>query len=204
MQEQVQRMNRLVAEMLELARFEAVRNVESYKIFDLSQLVDKVILGTEALAFENNVECIADIAPRTMVLADPDGMEKVVYILMENALKYTPSGEKIFIKTYVDSHKVVLVIRNTGVACPKEDIPFLFDRFYRGDKAHPSTDNFGLGLSIAQAIVEANKGKIGCNSVSNDKQKYTEFIVNLKNVSDKQISKKEKKDAKKNAKKVKK
>lgn len=197
MEEQVRRMSRLVAEILELARFEAVRNVDDYQVFNLSELVDKVLLGIEALAFENNVECVTDVVPRAMVLADPDGMEKVIYILLENALKYTPAGEKIIVKVYIDAHKVVLVVRNTGVACPKEEIPFLFDRFYRGDKSHPSTDNFGLGLSIAHAIVEANKGRIGCNSVDSEKQKYTEFIINLRNISNKQIIKKEKKNAKK-------
>ncbi len=196
--EQVERMRHMVGEMLELARFEAVRNEDAYRVFNLSELVDKVVLGVEALAFEHNVECQTDIASRAMVFADPDGMEKVVYSLMENAVKYTPSGEKIFIKVYINTgkigaRKVVLLIRNTGVALPKEDIPMLFDRFYRGDKAHTSTDNYGLGLAIAQSIVEGNKGKIGCNSVDNGKEKYTEFIVVLKNISEKKIQKRAKK-----------
>ena len=195
--EQVGRMRSLVNEMLELARFEAVRNEESFCVFNMSELVDKVVLGTEALAFEAGVVCETNIAGRAMVYADPAGMEKVVYTLMENAVKYTPRGERIYVRLYVDSNKVVLVVRNTGVALPKEEIPFLFDRFYRGDKSHPSTNNFGLGLSIAETIVDANKGKIGCNSVDNGKQKYTEFIVNLKQLSDKKIAKKEKKNAKK-------
>ncbi len=203
MEEQVERMRHLVGEMLELARFEAVRNEDSFRVFNLSELVDKVVLGTEALAFENNVECRMSTLPRAMVLADPDGMEKAIYTLMENAVKYTPSGEKIFVKLYIESGKVVLAIRNTGVALPKEEIPLLFDRFYRGDKAHTSTDNYGLGLAICQAIVEGNRGRIGCNSVDNGREKYTEFIINLKHISDKRISKKEKRDVKKCAKKSK-
>ena len=195
--EQVVRMRTLVNEMLELARFEAVRNEENFCIFNMKDIVDKVVLGTEALAFEAGVECKTNVVDRAMVCADPQGMERVIYTLMENAVKYTPSGERIFIRLYVEANKVVLVVRNTGVALPKEEIPLLFDRFYRGDKSHPSTNNFGLGLAIAETIVDANKGKIGCNSVDNGKQKYTEFIVNLKQISDKQIAKKERKNAKK-------
>lgn len=195
--EQVGRMRTLVNEMLELARFEAVRNEDNFCIFNMKDLVDKVVLGTEALAFEAGVECKTNIVDRAMVYADPQGMEKVIYTLMENAVKYTPSGECIYIRLYVEANKVLLIVRNTGVALPKDEIPFLFDRFYRGDKSHPSTNNFGLGLAIAETIVDANKGKIGCNSVDNGKQKYTEFIVNLKQISDKQIAKKERKNAKK-------
>ncbi len=190
--EQVGRMRSLINEMLELARFEAVRNEDSFCVLNMKDVVDKVVLGTEALAFEAGVECVTKTVDRAMVYADPDGMEKVMYTLMENAVKYTPRGEHIYVRLYIESNKVVLVVRNTGVALPKEDIPFLFDRFYRGDKSHPSTNNFGLGLSIAEAIVDANKGKIGCNSVDNGKEKYTEFIVNMKQLSEKQIIKKEK------------
>ena len=198
--EQVVRMRTLVNEMLELARFEAVRNEDNFCIFNMRELVDKVVLGIEALAFEAGVECKTNAVDRAMVCADPQGMEKVIYTLLENAVKYTPRGEHIFIRLYVEANKVLFIVRNTGVALAEDEIPFLFDRFYRGDKSHPSTNNFGLGLAIAETIVDANKGKIGCNSVDNGKQKYTEFIVNLKQVSDKQIAKKERKDAKKNKK----
>ncbi len=182
MREQTERMGHLVNEMLELARFEAIHPVDMFRLFDFSDLVTKVTLASEVLAFEGNKMIESNIEPNLYIFADPDGMEKVLYTLLENALKYTPENGNISISLTTEKHYVILKIRNTGVGIARKDMPNLFERFFRGDESHHSSDNFGLGLAIARAIVESNKGSIGVDS---DGSTYTEFAVIMKRKSNK-------------------
>ncbi len=174
---QLDRMTRLINGMLELSRFEVMHNTAAFQRVDFSKLAEGVMLGIEVLAFENNITLETKIPKGICIYADPDGMEKVVYALLENAVKYTPIREKISVVMYVEKRKVFLHVKNTGVGVPSSEIPKLFDRFYRGDPAHTSSNNFGLGLPIVKSIVEANKGII---AVSSKEKEYTEFVVIMK------------------------
>ncbi|WP_284120915.1 sensor histidine kinase, partial [Klebsiella pneumoniae] len=86
-------------------------------------------------------------------------------ILLDNALKYTNKNGQIYVSCKRDGNRVVAVVRDTGIGIPKEDIPYLFDRFFRVDKMRSrSTEGTGLGLSIAKWIVDAHHGKIQVSS----------------------------------------
>lgn len=170
---QISRMSAMINEMLELARFEAVREKNTESV-NFSEIVESVVLETEALAFEKQVEFVADIVPKVKISARKAEIEKLVFILVENAMKYTEPKGKISVKLNAERHRAYLRIRNTGDGIPREKLPKLFDRFYRLEESHTTAGSFGLGLSIAKAIADSNKGTIGVDSKVG---KYTEFIV---------------------------
>lgn len=173
---QATRMNDMVNEMLLLARFEAVREKNFDKV-DLTDIVESVVLETEVLAFERDIEMESDVARDVFVTARQADVEKLVYSLMENAMKYTGEKGKITVTLKAERRKAVLKIRNTGEGIPREVLPKIFTRFYRVDEAHTESGSFGLGLAIAKAIVDSNNGTIGVDS---EQGQYTEFIVTLR------------------------
>ena len=177
---QVGRMSNLITEMLELAKFEAMSDDLSFEDVNLSEVTEGVVLGVEALAFEHNITFETNIREHIMVSAVSKHIEKLIYILVENALKYTNVGGTVTVSLESDRKRAVLKVKNTGDGVSKENLTKLFDRFYRADEAHTSTGSFGLGLAIAKSIVDAHGGKIGADSVEG---KYTEFTVVLRQVN---------------------
>lgn len=174
---QVNRMGKLVTEMLELARLEAKGKNQVKETVNISTVAEGVVLEAEALAFEKKVSFETDIKSDVKITASTANIEKLVYILVENALKYTPEGKTVSVKVSVDRKRAVLRVRNTGIGIAENDVEKLFDRFYRVDEAHSSGNSFGLGLAIAKSIVDLSGGKIGVDSKENE---YTEFVVMFK------------------------
>ena len=173
---QVSKMSVMINEMLELARYEAVRE-KDFQTVNFSEVVESVVLETEPLAFEKQVELISEVNPKIKISARKTDVEKLVFILVENAMKYTEPNGTITVKLTSERHKACLRIRNTGEGIPRDKMPKLFDRFYRCEESHTTSGSFGLGLSIAKAITDANKGTIGVDSRVGH---YTEFIVIFK------------------------
>ena len=143
----------------------------------MSQIIEVVTLETEVLAFEKQVEMVSEIKKDVFVTANKEDMEKLAFILVENAIKYTPAGGKITVKLSAERRKAALKVKNTGEGIEREAIPKLFDRFYRCDESHAENGSFGLGLSIAKAIADADNAGLGVDSQVG---KYTEFVVELK------------------------
>ncbi len=171
---QLNRMNVLVTEMLELARIEGNKDQPQKEKVNLSTLVESVVLESEALAFERDLIMESDVKPNVTITAVNAHIEKLIYILIENALKYTEQGGTVRVSVMGERRKAILKVRNTGEGIPRDKIPKLFDRFYRTDEAHSSSNSFGLGLAIAKSIVDANGGTIGVDSKEGE---YTEFVV---------------------------
>ena len=122
---QVARMSAMINEMLELARLEAGRGKDFEKV-DLTTVAETVVLETEALAFEKHIEMLSEIAQSVFVTAIKQDIEKLVFILVENALKYTEPDGKITVSLVSEKHKAVLKVRNTGEGIPKDRMPKLF------------------------------------------------------------------------------
>lgn len=109
--------------------------------------------------------------------ADENRIHPLLVILLDNALKYTEEKDSIGVKSYLEDQKVVIEVSDTGVGTQEENMPHIFDRFYREDKARSrETGGTGLGLSIAQWIVNSHFGTI---SVMPNKQQGTTFKVKL-------------------------
>ena len=175
---EARRMARLVTDLLTLSRYDNKKASKEMTSFDLGELVKKCI---EKLKFEiekkgHNVECFvtASVPP---VLADKDGIERVVLNILSNAIKYTPDNGMIKVYVgFVYNDAYIKVIDN-GIGIPEEDLDRIFERFYRVDKARSrELGGTGLGLSIAKEILDKNKGSIDIKSKI---RKGTEVVIRI-------------------------
>lgn len=176
---EAQRMSKLVNEMLFLARSDAAMDMHyNFRLISFADVVDEVVLATEALAFENNITLEDDIAEPSAVVGDFDRLKQVVMILVENALKYVDDNGTVTVKlTSTPRRQEVLTVTNTGTPIPPEKATHIFDRFYRVDDSRVrEKGGYGLGLSIAQNIVKKHNGEI---SLVYSNETGTQFQVKL-------------------------
>ena len=172
-------MRSLVNDLLELARADegASSGVMQRVDVDLSDLVDSAVLEFDAIAFERGCLIDAHIEPDIHVQGDPEWLGRLAKILVDNACKYASVGSTIGVSLAKSPNHVTLSVTNQGNVIDPEDLPHLFDRFYRSDKARErETGGFGLGLAIAKGIAEAHGGSI---SASSSAEAGTTFTVVL-------------------------
>ena len=174
-QEAAKRMQKLIAEMLTLADVERQDVPLVREEVDLANIAMKADLELESVAFEKNVTLEDDLPDRCMVTGNADYLLRIVMSLLENALKYEPSGGRVSIHLTQSKKKTVLAVCNQGSRIADEDLPHVFDRFYRSDKSRTnSAGSFGLGLAITKEMVERLGGTI---SVTSSQEEGTVFSV---------------------------
>lgn len=172
------RMEKLVQDLLMLSRYDSKRNNSKVIEFDLGELAKKCTEKFEIEVKKRNqeLECFvtADVPP---VQADRDGIERVVINIISNSVKYTPDGGKINVYVGYVHNDAYIKIKDTGIGIPKEDLDKIFERFYRVDKARSrQLGGTGLGLSIAKEIIEQNNGSI---TVESQVGKGTEVVIRI-------------------------
>lgn len=171
-------MQDLVNDMLFLAQSENNRNEVVRSRVDMTDLVQSSFLQFESVAFERGVFLDEQIAPDIHVEGEPKSLLRLVGTLIDNAIKYADDGGQVNVRLWKQGSSCSLRVRNTGSPISAEDLPHLFDRFYRSDKARTreETGGFGLGLAIAKNIVDEHKGTI---SVASTEADGTAFTVTL-------------------------
>lgn len=171
---QVDRLTALTNDLVYLSRMEEAGNQLTMAEIPVSDIVSETADPFRALASERGRSISSDITPMLSINGSSKEIEKLVSILMENAVKYSPEGEDINIKLAREGKNVVLEVRNKAAEpLSDEDLAHVFDRFYRADKSRNSAaGGHGIGLSVANAIVSAHGGKIRADSGDG-----TEFIV---------------------------
>lgn len=176
-QEEANRMGVLLHRMMDVARMEIPqeREIQRHRI-DLTALACQAVLPFESVAYEQNIRYVLDIQEGQTCQGDPDRLRQVVAILLDNAFKYVDVGGTVRVRLYQNGRHAVLEVSNTGRGISSEDLPHVFERFYRCDKARPDDGSYGLGLSIAQAIVEEHRGQITAES---EPEGWTRFRVIL-------------------------
>lgn len=174
------RMGRLVNDLLDLARMEAGHLTLHKERVPLRSYTERIIHKFQALAKEKGVRLLVDINEEFVVLFDPDRIEQVLTNLIDNALRHTDDGGEVRVIVDGDEEAVRISVRDSGSGIAEEDLPFVFERFYKADKARTrGRSGTGLGLAIAKNIVEAHKGTIAVHSKLGEGTTFT-FTLPLK------------------------
>ena len=163
-QYETQRMDVLVRQLLEVACLDDLEPSKRRESFSLSEVVYQATLPFESLAFEQNIRYTTDIQEHCTLRGDPERMRQVAGILLDNAFKYSRPGGEVSLRLHQEGHRILLEVYNTGDGIAPEDMPHIFERFYRCDKARTGNGSYGLGLAIAQSAVEAAGGEITAES----------------------------------------
>jgi len=159
---EVSRMNKLVNDMLSLARIDSVKPIS--REFNISDAVESVVLPFEALVFEQNKKIDIDVARNIYLKGDEDHIKQVVAILMDNAVKNCSDNGIISVILNKYHNRIYLSVKNTGNNI--QNTERIFERFYREDESRDrNTGGFGLGLSIAKSIVEQHEGKLEVKNI---------------------------------------
>jgi two-component system phosphate regulon sensor histidine kinase PhoR len=162
--EDVERMDKLIAEMLELSRLESGELALNFKDTAPKDLVESAIKQFSAIAAESELELKSTVsADLPHVSVDADRIDHVFTNLISNAVKWTPAGGTITVKCWVDDGTVWFSVADTGLGIEPEHLPHVFERFFKTDAAR-SQPGTGLGLSIARHIVDAHGGVISATS----------------------------------------
>ena len=174
---EAKQMQGLVNEMLELAQVEAGQQTQTaFERVDFSDLVDGETLLFDSVALERNCRFECEVNEGICVSGNSQQLHKMTSTLVENAFKYVDECGSIQVRLQRSGKNAVLVVHNTGSEISPEDLPHIFDRFYRTDKARTSgAGGFGLGLAIAREIARSHGGDIACASNSDG----TTFTVTL-------------------------
>ena len=160
------RMGRLVNELLDLARMEAGHIQLTIESVNISSFMNRIIHKFQGLVKENEIhlsfEMEGDVAP---VSFDPDRIEQVLTNLIDNAIRHTPKGGSVKLRIAPDAMGTLVEVTDSGSGIPEEDLPFVFERFYKADKARTrGRAGTGLGLAIAKNIIDAHRGHISVQS----------------------------------------
>ncbi|MDD5281513.1 MAG: ATP-binding protein [Candidatus Omnitrophica bacterium] len=161
----VNRLDTLINDLLDLSHMESKEIVFSKNKFGLSGLVSEVVLGFKSQAKKKGVELSFELPQGLEIFADKSKIEQVLVNLVNNAIKY--NKEKGFVRIYSEqlADKIKIIVEDSGSGIPIKDIPRIFERFYRVDKARSrELGGTGLGLSIVKHIVELHSGSVGVES----------------------------------------
>ena len=172
-QNEITSMDKLVNNLLGLAKMEKEEKSD-FKDFNISKTIMGGTMVFESLAFENEIILKDDIDDNLKLHGNSEEMKQLLSILLDNAIKHTKKKGQIIVSLKKYKQKIILKVKNTGDPISKEDQEKIFERFYRVDKSR-NRDNkrYGLGLSIAKAIVNKHKGKINVTSMNG----FTTFTV---------------------------
>ena len=158
--EEADRLTRISEKLLTLTRMDSAVPVERLPV-DVAAVVEKVEHMLLPLAQERDITVEADLQSGCVVKATEDDLYQIAFNLMENAVKYNVSGGRVMVGLRSMGDLVLLTVEDTGVGIPDEDLPKIFDRFYRVDKARSrQSGGTGLGLSIAKEIVDRHEGAL--------------------------------------------
>lgn len=182
MKDEVKRMSRLTGDLLTLARSDMPEYSFKRESFDYEPLAARVAESMRSVAEKKGLRLQYEAAVPLQVEGDPERLQQLLYILLDNAVKYTPEGGEVQVRLRAGSGRgpnrmMTLAVTDTGIGIAPEDQPRIFERFYRADKSRTrQSGGHGLGLSIAHWIVKGHNGTIRVTSVPGEGSTFTVMI----------------------------
>lgn len=174
---EIDRLNAIITDLLSLVKMDSQETPVDFEVLDLSDLVERTVKSLEILAQRKNITLDTMIEQDVTIKGDAPKLQQAISNLVDNAIKYTPEGGRVMVDVYIGDDQGIVKISDTGIGIPTEDIPHIFDRFFRVDKARSRyTGGTGLGLSITQKIVLMHDGNI---RVDSKEGRGTTFFVSL-------------------------
>jgi signal transduction histidine kinase len=163
--EEAQHVNGMLEDLLYLGEIDAGQVITRSEDVPLSALVSRCVRRIEPAAAVRSIDVEVDIEPGTTLRrVDPEKLERALTNVLDNAAKFTPNGGRISVagrhENGAGPKRIVCAVTNSGSSIPPDDLPRLFDRFFRGDRARHTASGSGLGLAISRELVELNRGTI--------------------------------------------
>jgi len=180
--DETRRMQHLVNDLLDLAKMQAGEVTLNMTDFDINELIRRCVISLQQIFIEKKLEITADFeTERMFVHADSEAIQRVIINLLHNAVKFTPENGKIRVKTYTEKGKVYVSVEDNGKGIPKEELPYIFERFYKADKSRSEDrSGVGLGLAIVRNIIVAHNENI---KVESDEGHGSVFTFSLRSSS---------------------
>jgi len=175
--EEIDRLKRLIEQILTLARAEAGQIPLTFAALDAGELAAALVEQLEPVAQARGIALTCECAPGAVVRGDGEWLRRLLINLLDNALKFTHEGGRVSVRVAPVGDRVTIAVRDTGVGIASADRPHVFERFFRADPSRSSsTEGTGLGLSLVQWIVERHGGSI---TVESELGVGTTFTVSL-------------------------
>jgi heavy metal sensor kinase len=173
--EECDRLLGLINTMLEISEAEAGMVKLKLSTFDLAEMTRDACELFEPVAEDKGVIFSHDAATPTYIEGDLQKLQRALANLLDNAIKYTPPGKKVRVAMEHDERNARIIIADSGIGISQQDLPHIFERFYRGDQSRSQTGN-GLGLCLSQAIARAHHGVI---TVDSEVGRRSTFVISL-------------------------
>ncbi len=172
---QTSRMSKLVKGLIELSKMdEQTRTEKERQRILLTEIATDTVESFRVPAEARGIKLTVDIAPSVYINGDLEDIIRLISILMDNAVKYTDERGELSVKLYTKSKRAFLIVSNTCAGLDKSSVSKFFDRFYRSDSSHNSkTGGYGIGLSMAQMIVQNHKGKLSAAYTNDERIVFT-------------------------------
>jgi signal transduction histidine kinase len=178
--DEIDRLSAIINDLLTLVQIDTKGMKLKKEIIDITEMTKETVYGLRPLAYKKAVELEVIYEDELIAEGDKLKLEQVVSNIVDNAIKYTPEGGRVKVETLKDGSMILIRVSDTGLGISQDDIPHLFDRFYRVDKARSRiTGGTGLGLSIASEIVNLHGGRINVTSVENEGSVFSVELPSL-------------------------
>ena len=177
--DETRRLSRLVRDMLDVSSTKSrLSDPKRRTVFDLNELLLQTLLSFEDRATKKNLDVDPQLPENNiMVLADKDAITRVIYNLLDNAVKFANPGSCLTLRLYKDGEKAYVSVKDIGETIPPDDLPFIFDRFHKSDRSRSlDKEGMGLGLYLVKTIINSHDEDIAVKSEDG----MTEFVFTLK------------------------
>jgi len=171
--EEIGKMSRVIEDLLVLARFDNNQVALEIRRVDLEGVLNRVTNDMKILAQQKDIEMSLSRQEDLILDGDENQLRRLFVNIIDNAIKYTSKKGKIIIMAQKDGSHISVIVSDTGIGIPEDELPYIFDRFYQVARARRANHGFGLGLSIAKSIVESHRGSISVTSQPNQGATFT-------------------------------